>query len=306
MRAVGLDTNVPTGIDTAVPGFANVPTRRPGRMSWKLFWLAPVVAFVGWSIYPESKEVIFGAPTPVPVSRSASVPTNAPDDSTPSNELRQPKIESTSAQIEPAFASVDLKAYDLMKNPFAYKSKLVMLDTTSYPRIVNDNVFDFFEPPTPESAKLLGLYGLKFNRMMAEDLALYDIRGVVMPMGNASDYMVDLGQLLLSNIHATHLPKLDDRSWMVECLGTTEATNLMGAPISIPTAKYWGGVNIVEYYMERNIPPISNTAEGIQSNAKYMCRSWQTRYDTAIKETDTDAAKVILGTFTSHQCSAKQ
>jgi hypothetical protein len=142
--------------------------------------------------------------------------------------------------------------------------------------------------------------------MVAEDLALYDIRGVVMPIGNASDYMVDLGQLLLSNIHATHLPKLDDRSWMVECLGTTEATNLMGAPISIPIARYWGGVNIVEYYMERNIPPISNTAEGIRSNAKYMCKSWQERYETAIKEEDTDAAKVILGTFTSHQCSANE
>ena len=142
---------------------------------------------------------------------------------TPSHGGRQPEVE-----------DVVVNAYDLVKNPFADKGKRVILDVRSYPMLLDGNFMRYQEPPAPDAARALGLYGLKFNRMLSETTALYDARAYMLGRGfQSGSSMEDIGQLMVLFATApAQLPSVENEgNWVVECLGVRKGTNYMGATI---------------------------------------------------------------------------
>jgi hypothetical protein len=129
-------------------------------------------------------------------------------------------------------------AFDLLKNAFAHQGKQVILDATSFPVLVNGAAREF-----REGALDGGDYvGVRFNRILAEDQALYDITKPTSGPGGPDV----LGQLLvissgIAKRHMTHYSPLSLRHrWRVEPLGVREGTNRFGATISVPAVKYLG------------------------------------------------------------------
>jgi hypothetical protein len=83
--------------------------------------------------------------------------------------------------------------------------------------------------------------------MLAEAVALYDVRAFA-PSRFSDSSMIDVGQLMvLFTTAPAQLPNIaDEGRWVVECLGTMEGTNYLGAPISIPAVKFWGGEDLTQ------------------------------------------------------------
>jgi hypothetical protein len=140
----------------------------------------------------------------------------------------------------PEAEDVVVKPYDLIKNPFAHKGKRVILDVQSYPMILNDN-FMGYQYPAIDAARSLGWFGLKFNRMLSEQIALYDARGYMLGRYfQTGSGMEDIGQLMVFFVTIpARLPSIEDEgSWVVECLGAREGTNYTGAVISVPAVRF--------------------------------------------------------------------
>jgi hypothetical protein len=82
VRPVGFVKAGPSDIHTSLPIVrANAVTEKSSRIYLHLLWIAPVVAFVGWSIYPTAQQLGSVTPTEtVPVSSPGAytVPTAQP------------------------------------------------------------------------------------------------------------------------------------------------------------------------------------------------------------------------------------
>jgi hypothetical protein len=154
------------------------------------------------------------------------------------------------ATAPPPIEDVTIRAYDLLKNPYAHQGRRVMLDVASYPIFLMDN-FDRYEkyPPDTEAARRAGWIGLDFNRMIAEGVALYDVRGWNIKLGprDVGSPLTDIGQLLvlLSN-RTAQPPSTIGGQWVVECLGPKEGTNAIGGTISVPAVRFWGGPDVAK------------------------------------------------------------
>jgi hypothetical protein len=166
---------------------------------------------------------------------------NGPDignrSSSPRAAIRTPSHGAGLPEVE----DVVVNAYDLVKNPFADKGKRVILDVRSYPMLLDGNFIRYQEPPASDAARALGLFGLKFNRMLSETTALYDARGYMLGRGfQSGSSMEDIGQLMV--LFATtpaQLPSIENEGyWVVECLGVRKGTNYMGATISVPAVRF--------------------------------------------------------------------
>jgi hypothetical protein len=193
-------------------------------------------------------------PGPTVDSASNSVPTEAP----------QPSSVETQKPVIPPSSGLTVHPYELLKNPFKLNGKLVLLELRSRPVLYNGSVVQYSGEIEPSFGIRLGLMALKLNRMLAEDQALYDVMGV--EAGNSEGQM--LGQ-----ISVTLPPKVTDldlgRTWVVEPQGSIEGTNGFGAPISIPSVRFW-------HYQDRdqavrpNVQPESphNPTEGTPTRQK--------------------------------------
>lgn len=124
-------------------------------------------------------------------------------------------------------------AYDLLQNPFRYKHKLVELDTMSIPWIANGNLVKVQRYAT-EDRKVLGIYAVRFKKMVAEHEAIYDI--LIWDMGNPIHAEGSLVVLLPAEMDGD----LDrERHWMIQPLGTITGTNGFGAETTVPLVRFW-------------------------------------------------------------------
>jgi len=128
-----------------------------------------------------------------------------------------------------------MRAYDLIKNPYRYKKRLVMLDVTSRPVLYDGAVIQYAPGDDSRMGKSLGLLGLRFNRMVSEDTALYDV--MALDSTNHMDSEM-IGQIAV--IVSQGQEELDlGRYWEVEPLGIAEGTNTFGATLTVPRVRFW-------------------------------------------------------------------
>jgi len=88
----------------------------------------------------------------------------------------------------------------------------------------------------PQIAERVGLTGLRFNRMIDENVALYDVMAM-----NASSHSGDsemLGQIAVVVPQSRRALELW-HDWEVEPLGVLEGTNYVGAKVEVPAVRFW-------------------------------------------------------------------
>jgi len=128
-----------------------------------------------------------------------------------------------------------LHPYDFLQNPFKDKGSMVTLNVLPFP-ILAAGMLAEYQTLDSRIAVQAGIKGLRFNRMISESVALFDIM-VVDPSESRDPQM--RGQLAVF-IKTGDQPPDDTRAWNVEPLGTFEGTNGFGAPIQIPAVRFWG------------------------------------------------------------------
>src|ERR1035438_2902353 len=129
VRALAVDnTALRCAVAPARSG-TNVPTDRSSRTTPKLLWIVPVVTFLGWVIYSNSKQA-------GPVSTETGTISSADTSSVPmAKHQSEPENAKTAdpPTAPPPIVNVTIRAYDLITNPYAHQGKRVFLDGASYP-----------------------------------------------------------------------------------------------------------------------------------------------------------------------------
>lgn len=139
--------------------------------------------------------------------------------------------------VEPPLANVTVHAYSLLKDPYSHRGQMVTLNVAERPLMYEGSAIRYVDigGGDPRMGIELGMMGLRLNRMMSEDVALYDILGMDAD-GNSTSRM--LGQLVV--VLPAGRRDLDfGRYWEVEPLGVVEGTNGFGAPIQVPEVRFW-------------------------------------------------------------------
>lgn len=126
-----------------------------------------------------------------------------------------------------------IAAYQLVKNPFLLKNKKVLLD----PMLILDMDNGRIVKIKPNS----GLVGIRFDKMIDENVAVYDVLGL---SAETFTYLRDydyVGQLLVvlsEPPNADTIEPLLYQPWVVEPLGQMEVSNALGNTMFIPTVKF--------------------------------------------------------------------
>lgn len=128
------------------------------------------------------------------------------------------KTATPSDEYNPASAEV-LLPYELSKNPYKWKGHSGVLDTRRAPYIT----------PNGSVAPMLPLGSIKFDKMLDEHTALYD----VMTLG---DTLMPDGQIavILTNSDPPDLQKL----WRVLVMGSIPCTNAFGGDAAVTAVKF--------------------------------------------------------------------
>lgn len=144
----------------------------------------------------------------------------------------------TQGREEPRVRMPLLSPRDLVKNPFQYRGQPVVLDPASYPSVMNGVVLAW-NPPVPG----LGWAGLRFDRMLSEREALFEILEMNVP-NRRSEAPEMAGQLLVTAAENV-FPGAPDgapisvlRLWIVKPMGMTHGTNAFGAAVTVPTVDF--------------------------------------------------------------------
>ena len=126
-------------------------------------------------------------------------------------------------------------AFELQRNPYRYKNKLLWLNPEPYPVLLNG--MPVMYSPHNNNSIALGFLGLRFDKMLDAHRALYYILGqnVNGPRSSALD---TIGQLAVLLDSANNGPLRLDRTWHLEGLGVMEGTNGFGAPVAVPLVRF--------------------------------------------------------------------
>jgi hypothetical protein len=157
----------------------------------------------------------------------------------------------------PQVSGITLHPYDLLKNPYQAKERLVQLELNSRPVLYGGAVIQYSGPVNPAIGARFGLMALRLDRMADENVALYNIMGIE---AGASDGD-SLGQLAVVLPEGTTELRLD-RNWMVEPLGPLKGTNYVGADIQIPAVRFWRYAGNGDESTELTVPPQSHGTPG--------------------------------------------
>ncbi len=151
-------------------------------------------------------------------------------------EADHPQLEQSVHPSPRKSAGVMLYAHDLLQNPFRYEHQLVELDTMSIPWISGGNLIKVQRFAT-EDRKVLGIYAVRFSKMLSKNEALYDVLSwdVGTPMNTEGSLVVLIPPGLDGNLDR-------ERHWMIEPMGTVEGTNGFGAELSVPIVRFWNYV----------------------------------------------------------------
>ena len=134
----------------------------------------------------------------------------------------------------PPFTGQTLHPYDLLKNPYQSRGKLIGFNLNSLPVLYNGAVIQYSGPMDPTMGTRLGLMALRLERMTDENVALYNIMGI--EAGGSNGQI--LGQIAVDLPEGMTELKFD-RAWMVEPLEPLKGTNYLGAAIQIPSVRFW-------------------------------------------------------------------
>ena len=157
----------------------------------------------------------------------------------------------------PPLSGLTLHPYDLLKNPYQAKNKLVLLDLNARPVLYGGTVIQYSGPVNPVIGARFGLMALQLERMADEHVALYNIMGI--EAGESDGQM--LGQLAVVLPDGTAELRLD-QNWMVEPLDPLKGTNYMGADIQIPAVRFWRYAGDGDESTELTVPPQSHGTPG--------------------------------------------
>lgn len=153
--------------------------------------------------------------------------------------------------------------FDLARNPFQFGHEPILLDPSSYPRLVQGRVHSWqpgFEPA--------GQTGLRFQRFWAEGEALYEVTGVdlqgsgtqFLPMG----YLVVRVPAQANSGSPIQPPSLSRGPWLVRPIGTAQGTNNFGAPVVIPVVQLCGEDRCAEQQQVSAAPTPAKKGIGIR------------------------------------------
>jgi hypothetical protein len=165
--------------------------------------------------------------------KASSSAATSPIANPPDSDIAAPPPAVSKPQAPPT-SGLTIHPYDLLKNPFQSRGKLVALNLNSLPVLYNGAVIQYSGPMDPRMGTRLGLMALRLERMADENVALYNIMGI--EAGSSSGQT--LGQMAVELPEGTTELKFD-RAWMVEPLEPLKGTNYLGAEIQIPSVRFW-------------------------------------------------------------------
>jgi hypothetical protein len=122
-----------------------------------------------------------------------------------------------------------IHAYDLLKNPFAFRGREVQLDVESWPWILNGAVYRW--NPMVSSV----MTGIRFERMISENEALYDV--MALDINDADSGLRPIGQLIVLIPSPSQEPR-PGSLWLVRPLGVATGSNYFGAVIQTPKVQF--------------------------------------------------------------------
>jgi len=129
-----------------------------------------------------------------------------------------------------------------LKNPFLDQNKIVTLDLNSRPILYHGQFQGYSQRLQPQTAERLSVMGLRFNRMISEELAVYGVMAgnstVPAPLISPFSESQVIGQLAVMVAPETGELNLQ-RDWDVEPRGNMEGRNGFGISIAVPMVKFW-------------------------------------------------------------------
>lgn len=128
---------------------------------------------------------------------------------------------------DPIFASNQYarttNAWRLLKNPYRRKGSLLLMDMRPQPALPGQS--------------------FKFNRMISDNVALYDYTGG----SDEGDLEGQIAVIIDQSSFRMGLGPSTDQTWKVEPMGVLKGTNLLGAAIQVPLIKFWGYCDYWKY-----------------------------------------------------------
>ena len=121
-------------------------------------------------------------------------------------------------------------SYQIVKNPYGYKDKLVLLRISDVPYLLIDRVIGV-QRPTPAA----GYVSVVLEHGIDENSALYKV--VVIDAGGTREPK-QFGEMIVI-ARTADADRLDiTRNWLVRCDGVRRGTNQFGGPIEIPQVTF--------------------------------------------------------------------
>ncbi len=149
------------------------------------------------------------------------------------NQISGTKTSAPSVPQTPRVDEGSLHPYDILRNPYAHKNHIISMDVASWPILYNSQLMQYTGASNAAGVRL-GYSGIRLNRMLSENTALYDVMGASAVGGPELEL---LGQLAVQGPSVSELNI--QKFWDVEPLGIMEGTNGFGAQIQVPQVKFW-------------------------------------------------------------------
>lgn len=175
----------------------------------------------------------------------------------------------------PPFLAVTIRPYDLVKDSFAYKGKLVLFEPRDFPRFWDHQFIDYWPHMGGPVSGPGAMAGLEFDRKLSEKVAAYNVLGIMMGSGLRSQTQT-VGQVIVMLPSRTSAPPNFERPWYAEPLGTATGTNAFGAAISVPLIRFWGyeGGSAQCDAIARDVMSADGSARGQYKDAMPQLNAW--------------------------------
>jgi TonB family protein len=144
---------------------------------------------------------------------------------------------------------VTLHPLEMVQNPFAYLGKIVSLNVLEMPTLYNGSPIAYLNyagrgDQNDVFWERTGFIALRFNKMLTENEALYDVMG----QENGAKNPTAIEHLAVVTPSGSSHPLNVRAIWQVESLGRERLTNELGGPVDVAKLRFW------EYREDSRIP----------------------------------------------------